>query len=456
MQIPLPKGLRGGSESPKQVETLKNVFSDPSEIPTIMTRPTARKVAEAIGRCRGMGMFKDELYAVSNDRLIKISLINTDLPPTSSNILVTDIGEIAGTQNCQLEAGYVDLAIMVEGGSLYVYDGSTLSEVTDVLYKPSVSITYDGGRFVFVPATGEPFFWSDLANPAAISPTSFADAEEFPDLNKACKVKKKQLYVAGSRSIERLQYNANADTYQTIGGATSAVGYVGGMVDYGETFLFLGQGVNGGFQFYGMASDAEPISNKTVDEILSSYSAVDLENIRGDSFKWEGTEFAIFYLPRHTLVFNGDWSLWHSGVSGDVQETWSVGFFQFCYGYIWTGDVVNRNIGIITDDAEEYGNNIEGEIVTIIRTEPRTNAVIHRLYCALNPGSLITAQSIGMQVSRDGVIFGPMVYRSLGALGDYAREVSWGSPVIKINDHATIRLRWSGKIRLSCDALSFD
>ena len=456
MQIPLPKGLRGEENAPKQREILRNCYFDPSEMPTINTRPAVRLAGLAKGRCRGIGMFKDELFMVSNDRLVKITLTYPDNEPTN-NLTVTDLGQIQGDQLCQLEAGFTALVIMVVGGKCYTYDDvNGLREITDPLYVASVSVTYDSGRWAFIPASGDPFFWTELNDPTNILPTSFADAEEFPDKNKAVKAKKKQIYVSGTRSIERLQYNPTLDTYQVIGGATSSVGYVGGMCDYAETFMFIGQGGNGGFSIYAMAQDAQPVSNKTVDEILNSYNYADLEGALGNSFRLEGAEFAVFQLPNHTLVFSGDWSLWNSGTQDETPTPWTVGFFQFCYGYIFTGDLTNRNIGIITNDHEEYGQPIDGEIQTFVRTEPRSNGMIRRIFLQANSGFQDDPQTIGLQISRDGKVFGPLIYRTFGAFGDYSREISWGSPVIKMSDCAIIRLRWSGKIRLSCDGMSFE
>lgn len=454
--IPLPKGLRGGARTPKQRETLRNCYASVADgITTIITRPVVKSAGTGIGICRGTGMFKDELYQVSNDRLIKITITDPLLPP-ENNLTVTDLGQISGSEPCHLVAGYTALCIIVEGGAGYVYtDAGVLSEITDPSFKPSILVTYDSGRFVFVPYNGDPFFWSLLQDPTNILAVNFADAEEFPDLNKAVAYRRKQIYVGGGRSFERIQYNASLDTYATINGATSSVGYIGGMVGYGETFLFIGTGVNGGFGIYGMSEIADPISNPAVDEILGEYTADDLNNCLAASFKWEGKEFALFYLPNHTLCFYGDWAIWHSG--NDITiNTWSVRYFQFCYGYIFTGDFESAAIGYITDGNEEYDEPIDAGFTTLIKAPARSNAIISKVTAYVNPGETANPASIGLSVSRDGVIFGPMINKGLGKKGDYAREITWGSPVIKINDFAALRVSWRGDMQLTCDGLSFE
>lgn len=451
----LPTGLRGHTRTPKQVEILRNCYAVPGENAFISTRPVAVQAGTSLGKCRGIGLFKDELYMVSNDRLVKITLTDPTLPP-AGNLTVTDIGEIAGSARCELVSGYTAMCIMVIGGAGYIYDSvNGLQEITDPAYMASVSVAYDAGRFIFQPETGGPFLWTELANPAAINPTNFADAEEFPDLNKAVAVKRKSLYVAGSRSFERLQYDPELDTYKVISGASSAVGYIGGMTDFDEMFLFIGPGVNGGFSVYAMEASATPISNEAVDNILSEYTASELEGVNAQSFKREGIEFALFYLPRHTLCFYGDWSIWHSGVAGDGL-TWSVQFFQFCYGYLFTGDIDGLQIGIIDEAQNEYTGPVEGTLRTFIRGEPRTGQMISRVTASVNPGQTSTPASIGLSVSTDGVTYGPVQYKSLGTLGDYAREISWGRPVAKINDFLGLNITWRGPMQLTIDMLSYE
>ena len=101
--IPLPTGIRGDSQTPRQSEILRNCFFKQGDIGTIESRPVSRKNTDGIGKCRGSGLYKDELYQVSNDRLIKITLLDSTKPPIESNIIVTNIGEITGISNCILK-----------------------------------------------------------------------------------------------------------------------------------------------------------------------------------------------------------------------------------------------------------------------------------------------------------------------------------------------------------------
>lgn len=457
-QIPVPKGCRGDSRTPRQRELLRNCYFEDDGIGTINTRPVARSIKDGVGRCRGSGFFKDELYQVSNDKLIRITLIDANLPPTESNTQVDILGTIAGGQDCVLRSSFTQMVIVVVGGAGYVYDKSNgLRAITDPSYKPSVSVDFDSGNFVFVPFDGDPFFFcSDFnlnSNPASAQ-FEFADAEEFTDLNKCVITRKRQIYIGGARSFERLEYNAAFDTYQAVGGSTSNYGYVGGLTEYGDTFMFIGQGANGGFSFFIMNEVARPLPNKFVDEILASYDVNTLENVVGETFRWMNHDFAIFYLPDYTIVFNGDFVLWHSGTLGDGYGPWRVSFMQTAYGYIWTGDTTGATIGILTEDDKEYEEDIEFEMLTYIRAEPRVRRMVKRLQVDLNSGINGPDQKLGLSISGDGKIFGPMHYRSVGEPGDYKREVWWG-PLMLLDNYMGVLLRGSGNMRLSIDALTY-
>lgn len=456
--IQLPKGLRGKKNSPKQSEYLANCFYKTSDVPTITPRPGVNATIDAVGYCRGSGLFKEELYQVSNDELIKITFIGSVAGeiPNATNTVYERLGEIDGSGDCILKAGFTDLCIMVKNGKAYVYnEGAGLREISDPQYKVSVSMDYDGGRFVFIPANGGPFFWTDLADPTSIDPKSFADAEEFPDPNKGIITRKKSIYVLGTRSVEALRYNASIDTYQAIQGVSANVGYVGGLTELGEDFVFLGRGKNGGYSFYGMSQFPTTISNETVDEIINNeYSLEELEGVTADYFRWEGQDIAIFHLPRHTFAFYGDWAVWYSGTNNNDNPTWRIRYIQFAYGYLWTGDKAARTIGVLVNGAKEYDSDIEGEIATYLRSEPRSDFVIDRLYCMCTTGQSNIEKTIGLRVSEGGLIYGPEQTLSLGAEADYNKEISWG-PVGSFDNHMSLKLRWVGDVSINVEGITY-
>jgi hypothetical protein len=452
--IPLPTGMRGKQDSPKQSEKVINAYFKEG---TILTRPGVYQGDLGIGKCRGVGKFKEELYQVSSNRLIKITITSTGKKVlTPADIVVTNIGEIEGTANCVMKAGFNDLCIMVKGGKAYIYnDVSGLREITDVSYQASVSVSYDAGRFVFVPEDGGPFFWTELANPASILAVSYADAEEFPDHNKAVNSYKQSIDIMGSRSIERLQYNPNITSYARIQGISSNVGYVGGLTDFGESYAFIGI-EDGGYSIYVMGWQPVPIPNDYADELLNiTYTQTELEAVRGDTFRWQGQIITLFRLPNHTLVLYSvgqgfDIALWHSETTAKDTGTLDWGFTQAAYGYTWTGNFNSVNIGILTDDTIEFGNDIEGRLQTFYRAENRTNSIISRVFLDCTTGQGNGENEVNASFSRDGKIFGSIVSVSLGQLGDYGKEVSWG-PIGMVDNFLGLNFTWIGQVSVNVD-----
>jgi len=462
-EIPLPRGLTGKFNSYRQRELLINKFYEerPGSVGTLVDRPGVEKIQNGIGFCRGSGLFKEELYQVSSNKLIRITL-KPETPVIVNEISEDDVdvevvGDIGGASGCLLIAGFTKLLIMEIGGGAYVYDGNTLEQITDASYKPSVSAAYIQGKFVFIPADGEPFFWSEIGDPANILPQSYADAEEFPDPNKGCFVINQTLFVCGTRSIEELEFDANLQTFVRIAGRSRNVGYVGGLADYKESFMFVGRGKNGGFAVYDIMDTANPRSNSFVSELLNTqYTLEDLENINAQYFKYDDTDFILFYLPNDTLCYcNGEWSFWREGTKGLDRGTLGYSYIQFAYGRLFTGDINNSNIGILTNTSTDYGLDIEYIIQTYVRFENRGNLVMDRLFLDCTTGQKNRNRSISVAFSEDGQIYGDDHSEYLGDAGDYAAEISWGSPIGTFDNYCGILMKQVGDIEMDIDRMGF-
>lgn len=468
--IPLPQGLRGVTSSPKTIERVKNLIYANNKL---IFRPSVTSLSDGVGVCRGSGRFTDqstgieELYQVSGEKLIKIELVggfpSVDLRPI--DVSVTEISDIAGSAQCFIESSFEFMVVLVEGGDAYVFDSSLalVKQFKDGVdkYKASVSVTHDSGRFVFVPEDGSPFFWTNTGDATTIDADNFADAEQQTDPNRAVIERKGSIYVLGSRSTEQLTYDATRNVYIAQIGGSASVGYVGGLTKYGESFAFLGLGENGGFNFYMMGQEPQMIYNETVSEQLNNQYAIrDLENARGEFFTWKGVTILLFYLPDQTLVYYGDWGTW----STTGQDTWRINNIQQAYGYLWTGDAQSSTIGYLQDKGVDYGVENEWEIRTFLRDLPRTDFIISRIWalCSVGlsgeeDGKLTYRESqVLLQVSKDGYVFTQPAPRSLGRVGDFNREVVWGSPIIKAPNFCAIIVSGYGDALVNTDGLSYE
>jgi len=467
--IPLPKGLTGLESSPRSQELVRNMFMTSGDTPVLSIRPGVDQVTSGFGASRGAGLFAnnetgdEELYMVSGTRLIRVTIINNRaekiLQP--EDIQVDDLGEIPGNGRCILVGGFTSLCIMEVGGKGYVYnqvDG--LEEITDPNYRPSVSVAYDNGRFVFVPEDGNPFFWSNLEDASAIDSEDFADAESYPDPNRCVFTVRRSIFVGGSRSFQRIDYDATRQTYVGRKGSESKVGYVCGLVKYAETFAFIGNDSDGDFGIYVMGEQPQLISNDAINELINKeYSFFDLRNIDANSVHWKNQRLTIFNLPRHTLVFYGaGWALWQSGVSGYLNKTWRISTIQTAYNYQWTGDEQSSAIGVLRDSGNEYGNVIEYAIKTFIRSTPESNFFVRRIAASVTAGRALgeNIPQIMMAHSKDAKLPSQQRWRNLGRTGDYNNQVRWTGGISKAPESLTIWIIGYGNVPMNVDGLAFE
>ena len=462
--LSLPRGLRGLKASPKQIKSLSNLIYASQDSEYLMLRPAVDNYLNLAGICRGMGVFRnqdtgdEELYGVFGDKLYRILITNPIAGKrlNSGDVTTQEIGTIAGANQCMLVAGFSYLCILVEGGNGYAYDGDTLTQITDSNFKTSTSVAYDAGRFIFVPSNGEPFFWSNPDNPLVFDGNDDADGEEYPDPNKKNFVRRGIHYVLGTRSVEASQYSPSFKSYPRVSSISSKVGYVGGLTEYGESFAFIGQNSQGGFEVYAMNDEPEIISSKFVSELLNTeYYLKELGDITGSHFLWKGTPLLVFNLPRHTLVYYGDWSYWHTGITGSEQGTWRPNNIQYAYGYLWCGDSIDGSLGNLVDESKEFGESIEWEIKTFVKATPETNFLIKFIYGITTQGNDIDAR-VSLSVTKDGRVYGREAYKNLGEQGHYNDLVKWGSPVGTFPDFCGLKFRGYGSKIINVDGLFYE
>ena len=481
-RIPLPMGNEGLSASPKTQERLKNLFLTSGQAKVLAIRPGIDKIIEGFGRCRASGLFRnnpeveeigeEELYMVSGQRLIRIRIVN-NLPKrvlSLNDVAIDDLGSIPGAGECVLVPGFSKLLVLEVGGRAYTYThagglipfGESSLPSDESNYRASLHAVYDAGRWVYAPLDGEPFFWSELeeqGGPEVILGSNFADAEAFPDPIKTVQQLKGSIYAGGTRSWQRFRFDPVLDTYRPYIGEESKVGFIGGLVNYGENFAFVGTGPEGDINIFEMRGQPFPISNDFISEFINSeYSAIELGSMTATSFEWKKTTILAFRFPRHTLVYYGGWAFWQSGLSGQSVINWDINYTQSAYGYIWTGDRNSFNIGIFIDRGHEYGEDIEWLLRTFIDSTTESFFVINRITARVSMGKSLGGKEsrIALSLSRDGVLFGQNMYKTLAATGHYNAQLRWGSPLMKAYDSVSILFTGYGSVVMNFDGVFYE
>lgn len=384
----------------------------------IIQRPGITGLAVNGRVARGAFEWNGSLYEVASTDLLKI---NTD------DNTFSVVGTIAGTASIVSAIGFNTAAIVVKGGLGYTLDKSdVITEITNPNYVASDSVCHIDGRFIYIPSNGDPAFFSDVGAAGTIQSNSFFDAEQLPDLNEVCFNFRNILLIGGGDSFEQFRSFADDPTvpFRRLN-ARIDNGYIGGILEYNNTFLFIGREKGQNLGIYAINQGISPkISNEYIDTILSTYTEEELSDCISGRIKWNGFDIATFTLARHSWGFmGGNWFDLDVRVDG-INRPWQAGYiveFDLKY-YSFNGE----NIGVFEAVNRDYGLPFERQINGVFESEGSFS--IQRLEYRLSQGFNDAVGSVTLQVSEDNVLFGPPFHQNTGAIGKYSDKLEWNYP----------------------------
>lgn len=422
MQIEFPSGYSETENLPKTRTMLKNVFN--SGAGEVISRPGIDLLRDTTGYARGQFVWNGNLYQVRGEDLIKI----TDTDTGAFSVVSSDI---FGTADIATAVGFNTAVIVVKGGRIYTLDKSdVVARIDDGSnFEPCEAVTHINGRFVYIPSNGaNPAFFSDIGAAGTVQAASFFDAEELPDQNTTAFNLRNTLYIAGTDSFELFRdTGATPVPFQRLNGARIDYGYIGGLMAYADTYAFIGREKDLDAGVYAISQGrADKISNPAIDLILSIYTLTDLTMAIGNRIKWRGYDLATWTLPNHSFGFyKGQWFI-ISRLKDGVEREWSAGFItQFNGEYFSASD---QKIGKFSGADSEYGESIP-RVIDVPFQEPDNDwFACQSVSLGVSQGYNAGAGTVGLAMTRDGVEYGPLIYRDLGALGKYATHLDWNPP----------------------------
>lgn len=418
--IPFPTTTDGSEDLPRGKTTLQNCWVN--EKGEVIYRPGITKLSTTLGPARGGFEWNGSLYNISGNSLIKITNILTGAFST--------IGTIAGSANIKFAIGFNDAVIVVKGGALY-----TLSKVdllTDISgnsnFVACVDLAHINGRFVYIPADGDPAFFSDVGAAGTVQAASFFDAEELPDLNRGVINFKNTLYILGENSIELFRdVGTFPNPFARINGARIDFGYIGGLLEYQSTFIFIGKEKGQDFGIYAIApGNAQKISNPRIDLILTNHTFDEMADVITGRIKWRGYDLFTFSLRANSFaLFGTKWFLLDTVFDG-ISRPWGGGFItEFSTKYY---AAFNDNFGRFDKVNKDYGNPITRLIEFGFKHPEADRFGVASLELGISNGFNAVAGSVAIRMSRDNVQYGPPVYRNTSAIGKYADKLVWNPP----------------------------
>jgi hypothetical protein len=214
--------------------------------------------------------------------MLDSEVVGTPKPVTGDTIQVPDLagfisnnGGIHYTDKTTISVAvsYTEIAIAT-GVANYILNpvNDTLTEIADPDLPACRSVVYIDGRFVWVTADGESIFYSDVNNASSVQALSFFDAESRPDKNVEAVVLGNDLYILGETSIERFRTTGNSTApFQRVNNSVISIGYLGGLVDLGDSVMFIGQYKGGTVEIYELSgSQILQRASGIVSEVLNS------------------------------------------------------------------------------------------------------------------------------------------------------------------------------------------
>lgn len=366
------------------------------------------------------------MYRVMGTKLVRID----------QNWIVTEIGDVGGSGKVTLDYSFDHLAV-ASGGALFLYDGSTLQQVTDSDLGTVVDVVWVDGYWMTT--DGEFLIVTELNNPFAVDPLKYGSSEINPDPVKALLKIRNEVRAVNRYTIEAFD-NIGGENFpfQRVDGAVLEKGAVGthACCEFLQTVAFVGGGHNEQPAIWaGNNSVAEKLSTREIDKLLLAYSEEELASIVVESRVGGGMQLLYVHLPDRTLVFDSAASresktpIWFELGSGIVGESQYRGrHLTWVYGKTIVGDPQSSAFGYLSDSVSSHWGQVVGwNFGTQILYNEGRGAIFHELELVGLTGRCAPGvnSTIWTQYTTDGVTWSQEKAISAGIQGDRSKRLVW-------------------------------
>lgn len=350
------------------------------------------------------GVLNKGLFGISNGRLYSSG---------------TDLGPIDGTGPAYL-AGYADRVFANSGGSVWVYDGTSLGSVAMPGSFSVSSLCVGADRLIVVDAGTGRFYWSDPLT-STVQALNFATAENSPDNLRQCLFLGDQLILFGAKTVEFWPVNSNANLpFQPLVGRTFQVG----IRDNGCATLW-----NGTFAWI---TDQNQICVTDINNIASNPGLNAKIEASTTAKLWtfvlDSNEFLACTIDNETWVLNPRTTQW-STFESFGHSNWVPG----CYAAGYFGSSVDGNLIQWSNDYQDFGGTLERRFRAGMPTDAGTTQLFNVILRA-NPGhtpflsGTYSNPTVELRTSKDnGETWSNWKPRSLGENGRYRQSIMWRS-----------------------------
>jgi len=385
-------------------------------------------IADGGGINRGGTRWRDEHYRVSGINLIKVGADNT----------VTIIGPVGATGgfNYATFAQSFDYLAINAGGKVFMYDGTTLTQVTDPDLGVSLDIEWANGYFIST--DGESLISSDINDPFSYNLLRYASSEINPDPVVALQKLRNEIYAVNRYTIEVFSAITNPGTgfpFGRIEGAQIMKGAVGSRAccEFMQGLAFLGSGDNQPPAVWvGASGQAVKLSTRDIDDALKTYADDVIEAVVLEARADRGHEFLYIHLPDKTFVYDGMASATLQQPIWFVLKSTNSGYrargMVWCYNQWNVADPFGSLIGKYSDDVgSHYGDLTMWKFSTPVIYGEGKGVQVHELELVALSGSVDIDDDpvIATEYSLDGLAWSQPRYIKAGRRGERNKRLTW-------------------------------
>jgi len=431
MQIPIVSGIYTDSAGDFRVSYPRNLVPVPKDqgISQGYLRPADGIVFQGAspGIGRGGVNWGGVLYRVFGDKLCSVS----------SEGAVAEIGYVANDgKPVTMTYSFTHLAI-VSSERLFLYDGSTLTEVNDPDLGNPLTVVWIQGYFMVT--DGEFLIVNDLTDPFSIQTTKYGASEADPDPVVSLLRLRNEVYALNRYTTEVFSNTGGANfPFAAVLGAEIQKGCIGthACTVFMDAIAFLGSGRNEPPAIWvGSNGGAVKVSTQEIDLILQNYTEVQLADAVLEVRSDKNHEHLFVHLPDQTLVFDGKASatmgrpIWFSlGSSLVGNSMWLCRYMVWAYDKWCVTHPTLSQVGYMTRDASSHwGESIGWEFQTPIIYNQAAGGQIHSLELIALGGRAADGvnPTVWTSYSLDGVTWGRELPMSSGLRGDRSKRMIW-------------------------------
>jgi len=379
------------------------------------------------GPIRASIEFNDLLYVVSGQDFYEIN--------PSGN--ATSKGTLNSSGTSVRMAASSDELMVVDGVNGYIWDGSTLTVISDVDYPDSADqvVSVDGYFIVNDPNKEQglnidgSFFWSDLRDGTSWTGTSFATAERDPDKLITIEKIAREVWMFGETSTEVWDLTDGAFTPVTTGYSEWGIAAKASASRVDQSIIWLSQNEHGqGVIVKTKGFTPEVISTPAVTATIAGYSKID--DASSFTMQWKGHTWYVLTFPaaKATWVYDATENSWFE------WESWELGRSRYAThtlfnGSHYMGDYLTGKVYVLDDDLYTE----DGVIIERLR---RTS----HMYSNTSAYVFFSMFEVEFEYGTGGANDGQVMLRWSDDYGHTWSNEYW-KPIGKIGEYSK-RLRW--------------